>query len=136
LTLPLPELAWSIIRSVPREPGVDTLFLKNDWARGKRALDARLTGKVAPWQLRDLRRTAATGMATLGVTPWIVEAVLNHYSGHRAGIAGVYNLATYQNEVRTALALWADHLRQLVDGAPAKIVKMRPRRARTEAEAS
>ena len=39
----------------------------------------------------DLRRTAATGLAGIGVPPHIVEAVLNHVSGARAGVAGVYN---------------------------------------------
>ena len=50
---------------------------------------------AAEWRLHDLRRTAATGMAELGVQPHVIEAVLNHVSGHRAGVAGVYNRATY-----------------------------------------
>jgi integrase len=136
LTLPLPELAWSIIRSVPREPGVDTLFLKNDWARGKRALDGRLAGKVEPWCLHDLRRTCATRMADLGIAPHIIEAVLNHWSGHRRGVAGVYNRSPYEREVAAALALWADRVQELTEGRSRKVVKMRPRRARAEAEAS
>ena len=61
---------------------------------------------VLPWRLHDLRRTAATGMAELGVLPHVVEAALNHVSGARAGVAGVYNKATYApGEAGGALAL-------------------------------
>ena len=47
-------------------------------------------------------------MAELGVAPHIVEAVLNHVSGHKAGVAGIYNRATYEKEKRAALVLWAE----------------------------
>ncbi|RCL04002.1 MAG: hypothetical protein JSC189_000039 [Candidatus Tokpelaia sp. JSC189] len=43
------------------------------------------------WRLHDIRRTVATGMASLGIAPHVVEAVLNHVSGAMAGVAGVYN---------------------------------------------
>ena len=55
-------------------------------------------------------RTAATMMAELGVLPHIVEAILNHISGHKAGIAGVYNRARYTDEMRSALQRWSDHI--------------------------
>jgi hypothetical protein len=69
-----------------------------------------------PWTIRDLRRTAATGMADLGVLPYLIEAALNHISGHKAGVAGAYNRSCYERETRAALALWADQLRSAVDG--------------------
>jgi hypothetical protein len=70
---------------------------------------------LTDWWLHDLRRTAATVMADrLGVLPHIVEAVLNHVSGHRAGVAGVYNLAQYETEMRSALTAWADHIDRIV----------------------
>ena len=59
--------------------------------KAKAALDARIAAAgatVAPWRLHDLRRTVATGMAEIGISPHVVEAVLNHISGHKAGIAG------------------------------------------------
>ena len=62
------------------------------------------------WQLRDIRRTVATGMAELGVQPHIVEACLNHVSGAKAGVAGVYNRAVYADEKREAVEVWANHL--------------------------
>ena len=43
-----------------------------------------------------------------GVAPHIVEAILGHYSGHRAGVAGTYNRAQYLVERRNALGKWAD----------------------------
>ncbi len=49
-------------------------------------------------------------MAELGVLPHVVEAVLNHISGQKAGVAGIYNRAIYSSEKRQALALWAEHL--------------------------
>jgi len=69
---------------------------------------------LPPWVLHDLRRTAVTMMAELGVAPHVVEAVVNHVSGHKAGVAGVYNKAVYANEKRAALQRWADHLESLV----------------------
>jgi hypothetical protein len=75
-------------------------------------LDDRV--KLPDWRLHDLRRTAATVMADrLGVLPHIIEAVLNHVSGHRAGVAGVYNRAKYQIEMRNALEAWAGHVTKL-----------------------
>jgi integrase len=70
---------------------------------------------MPPWRLHDLRRTAATLMAEkLGVLPHIIEAVLNHVSGAKSGIAGVYNRATYADEMRASLCKWADYVEGLV----------------------
>jgi hypothetical protein len=54
-------------------------------------------------------------MGELGVEPHVIEAVLNHVSGHKAGIAGVYNRAKYEKAVEFALARWADHVLALVE---------------------
>jgi integrase len=85
------------------------------WSKAKASLDARMSAALggcapAPWRLHDLRRTAATRMADLGVQPHIVEAVLNHVSGHKAGVAGVYNKSTYAGEKLMALELWSKHV--------------------------
>jgi integrase len=85
------------------------------WSKSKAALDARIAealGEPLPqWTVHDLRRSAATVMADrLGVLPHIVEAILNHVSGHRAGVAGVYNRARYATEMREALERWAEHV--------------------------
>jgi integrase len=61
----------------------------------------------------DLRRSAATSMIALGVEPHHVEAVLNHVSGTRSGVAGVYNRHAYEAEKRAALERWGEHLATL-----------------------
>jgi hypothetical protein len=59
-----------------------------------RATAAAVAGTTAaplvPWSVHDLRRTVATGLQRLGVRLEVTEAVLNHISGSRGGIAGVY----------------------------------------------
>jgi integrase len=95
------------------------------WHIAKDELDARTSPLLPAWTLHDLRRTAATRMADLGVQPHIIEAVLNHASGHKGGVAGIYNRATYDKEKREALALWAEHVMALVEGRKAVVVPMR-----------
>ena len=72
---------------------------------------------MPPWRLHDLRRTVATRMADQGVLPHIIEAVLNHVSGHRAGVAGIYNRSAYLEDKRRALTKWAEYLDNLCGGA-------------------
>jgi acyl-CoA synthetase (NDP forming) len=55
--------------------------------------------------------------------PYLVEAVLNHVSGHKAGVAGVYNRAKYEAEVRQALQRWADYLDELREAG--KVIPLR-----------
>jgi integrase len=93
------------------------------WSKIKQALDSKMG--VPPWRLHDLRRTTATGMAELGIAPHVIEAVLNHVSGARAGVAGVYNRAIYSEEKRTALERWCAHVLGLVSGKPGKVVSIR-----------
>jgi integrase len=122
-------MAMEIIHSVPRIAGRDHLFGERSdlgftaWD-AKRDFDAKLGDKVAEWTLHDCRRAAATGMADIGVPPHIIEATLNHISGHKVGVAGVYNRSSYEREVRNALALWADHIRTIVESGERKILLM------------
>jgi integrase len=98
------------------------------WGYAKRTLDAHIANGGKPlehWTVHDLRRTLATRMAELGVQPHIVEAVLNHVSGHKGGIAGIYNRATYDKEKREALNLWGEHVTALVEGRAAKVLPMK-----------
>jgi integrase len=130
LTLPMMPMMREIVDTVPRMVGRDQLFGERSpkgfvaWYLGKPTLDER--SGVAGWQLRDTRRSVATRMADIGVQPHIIEAVLNHYSGHRAGVAGVYNKSPYANEVRNALATWHDHLRAIIEGGERKVVNFQP----------
>jgi integrase len=96
--------------------GVDG-FPSGGWYGAKAALDRRI-GLAKPWRLHDLRRTAATMMAELGVLPHIIEAILSHVSGHKAGVAGIYNRAKYLPEMREALVKWANHVEAITSSAP------------------
>jgi integrase len=93
------------------------------WSKVKARLDKTM-GDVPPWRIHDLRRSAATHMAEIGVMPHIVEALLNHVSGYKASVAGVYNRALYSAEKRAALELWAAQLEGIVSGKQ-KIIPIR-----------
>ncbi|WP_407156490.1 tyrosine-type recombinase/integrase [Bradyrhizobium sp. STM 3557] len=126
---PRSETREHVFGNGPRRKG-DVRRGFSGWSKSKATLDERLLGTrqktaragdpaapMSEWWLHDLRRTAATVMADrLGVLPHIVEAVLNHVSGHRAGVAGVYNLARYETEMRAALTAWAGHVDRIVRG--------------------
>jgi integrase len=112
--VPLSDMAVDVLAKQHRRIGRDLVFGEGaggfaGWTIAKRALDAAT--KLPHWTLHDLRRTAATRMADLGVQPHIIEAVLNHVSGHRGGVAGIYNRSTYAPEKRAALDLLAGHIK-------------------------
>jgi len=130
-TLPLALMAMEIVESIPRIVGRDNLFGERSYLGftqwgAKRELDARLAGQVAERTLHDLRRTCATGMADIGVQRHIIEEILGHTSGHKSGVAGIYNRSVYEREVRAALALWADHVRTLVEDGERKVLPYAP----------
>ena len=113
-------------------PGCQFVFSANNrtpiasLTRTKRSLDAAMLadlGTVAPWVLHDLRRSAATHMAGLGVAPHIVEATLNHKSGAISGVAAIYNRFSYALEKRAALDLWAAELTRIVAPAAAPLAR-------------
>jgi integrase len=116
--VPLAQQAIEILKTVTRADrecvfGYPTRgFVK--WGASKRRLDQKCA--VTGWTVHDLRRTAVTGMAEIGIAPHIVEAVVNHISGHKGGVAGIYNRAKYSGEKRVGLQRWADHVERLVTG--------------------
>ncbi|MEN2787860.1 tyrosine-type recombinase/integrase [Sphingomonas qilianensis] len=96
-------------------------------SKAKKALDAAIAALVAkepavkekkprivpPWRVHDIRRTVATGLQRLGVRFEVTEAVLNHVSGARSGVAGVYQRHDWKNEKRAALDAWGRHIEQI-----------------------
>ena len=100
------------------------------WSKSKDELDAQIAesnGTPLPdWRIHDLRRTTSTRMHDpIGIAPHVVEALLNHISGHKAGVAGVYNYAAYQREKRNALDRWAEYVLALVEGRDPVMVPLR-----------
>lgn len=72
---------------------------------------------IPPWSPHDLRRTAATQMAALGVAPHIIERILNHtVSSGVSAVFGVYARHDYMEEMREALDLWAERIVSLMAG--------------------
>jgi integrase len=112
--VPLSRPALAILEDCTQRGTRDLVFGEglggySGWSRSKDAIDKAAKLKT-PWTLHDLRRTAATRMADLGVQPHVIEAILNHVSGHKSGVAGIYNRSTYATEKRAALDLWANHV--------------------------
>ena len=99
------------------------------WSKCKDALNqliAETAGRSLPhWTPHDLRRSFATHAAGIGIQPHIIEACLNHVSGHKGGVAGIYNKATYEPEKRTALERWAEHLLAIVEGRGSNVAPLR-----------
>jgi integrase len=124
-TLPVTPLMQKVIDSVQKYDR-DLLFGSarghgfTSWAIGKSALDQRLG--LPAWTHHDIRRSVATGMGGIGIQPHIIEQILNHQSGHKRGVAGVYNRSPYQREVHDAMLRWSDHVRTLVEGGKRKVV--------------
>ena len=75
---------------------------------------AQRVGQVDHFVLHDLRRSAATGMAALGVAPHVVDKILNHSGGKISGMAKIYNRFEYLPERKAALELWAAHIEHLI----------------------
>lgn len=86
--------------------------------KGKVKLDSVIEERegepLPPWRLHDLRRTLATNFQRLGVRFEVTEAVLNHVSGSRAGVAGVYQRHDWKEEKVQALGDWNDHLTRIL----------------------
>jgi integrase len=111
----LSALALSIIDELPV---IKPLAGKPDFVFSTRG-DTSVSGfafakaKIMPgvdWRLHDLRRTATTGLARLGVAPHVADRVLNHQSGTISGVAAVYNRFSYLEERKEALEKWGGFL--------------------------
>ena len=111
-----------MLRSAPRYEESDLAFpgergVFSGWSKSKERLDQR--SGVSRWTLHDLRRTMATGLQRLGVRLEVTESVLNHISGSRAGIVGIYQRHEWADEKRTALAAWGARVEAIVEGREA-----------------
>ena len=85
---------------------------------GASNLEAPEVAPLPAWRIHDLRRTLATGFQRLGIRFEVTEAVLNHVSGAKGGIAGIYQRHDWKEEKRSALDAWAWHVAAIVVAAP------------------
>ncbi len=86
-------------------------------SKAKAALDTAMSSEgrqVDQWRLHDIRRTVATGLQRLGVRFEVTEAVLNHVSGSKGGVAGVYQRHDWADEKRLALEAWDQHVGSVI----------------------
>jgi integrase len=87
--------------------------------------DGKPDETIKPFTLHDLRRTAATGMAALGIAHHVVDRILNHTAGKISGVARIYNRNLYLAERKTALEAWARHVDGLVRPVPSNVEPLR-----------
>jgi integrase len=132
-SIPLVGMAAEIVASVPKVEGRDVLFGTTangfrGWHEARQTLQGRV-GPMPQWQLHDIRRSVVTHMAEIGIEPHIVEAVVNHISGHKGGVAGIYNRATYAPRIRQALERWNAELQAIIGGERKIVPMLTPRTA-------
>jgi integrase len=125
--VPLSDLAIGILREAIADAGDGPLFPSvSSQSLAESILRANKAGRfgIAPWTAHDLRRSALTGMARLGVQPIVLGHVANHRSTTRAGVTlAVYSQYAYDKEKRAALELWADRLVAIIGaGAVADVL--------------
>jgi integrase len=115
-SVPLTPMASKIIREMNGEGRFVSQAIKR--AQGRIG--------IAHFTAHDLRRTALTKMAELGVPPIVIGHVANHRTTTKAGVTlGIYIQHGYEREKRDALELWANRLQGIVSGASAKVVSLR-----------
>ena len=105
------------------------------WSRLKRRLDRTMlelarqergaAAAIKPWRIHDLRRSFVTGLGDLGIRPDVIELSVNHVSGARGGVAGIYNKSTLLPERREAFERWALHVAGIVEQRPANVTPLR-----------
>jgi integrase len=131
--VPLSGMAGDLLRSLPRFVDGDFIFSSNGgrspikgFGQFKDTIDARAARLAPPglanWRFHDLRRTARTNLATLGVSPFIAELILGHA---QKGVHKIYDVHRYQSEKRDALERWASRLRDIVEPPPANVRRLR-----------
>lgn len=116
--VPLSDLAVTILQSLPHFKG-PYIFTT---CHGKKPVDG--FGKIKikfdnrfkahDWRFHDLRRTAATNMAEIGIPLHTISRVLNHAEG---GVTKIYARHSYLPEKRQALEKWEKHLQNILQGS-------------------
>jgi integrase len=118
--VPLSPIAYSTVTT--QLPGSEYVFPGHRVSPVSTSAYAQLVDRVRTalemndFTSHDLRRTAATKMAALGILPHVVEAILNHASGTISGVAAIYNRHTYAAEKKRALQAWAREIERIASG--------------------
>jgi integrase len=129
-TVHLSDLAVEIIGKLPQINSSKFVFTTNgtgpftNYDYGKKRIQ-RLMGGTTDWRPHDLRRTATTVMAELGIAPHVADKVLNHASGKISGVAAVYNRFEYLQERQAALHALGSYIEELIGRRPDNVVPLR-----------
>jgi integrase len=116
----LSDLAWRILGEAPANAKEHVFAVKGDMPPSQAGLTLakaeldKAMGDIPGWQIRDLRRTFYSGLQALGFPITVTEACVNHVSGTRDGVAGVYGRHEYRDECKAAWAAWSEHVSRLV----------------------
>lgn len=117
--VPLADAALEILTGIPPRAGRDLVFGSGSggfsgWSKSKAALDERLPAGMPAWTLHDIRRSIVTHLGDRGFAlPHVREMLVNHQSGHKTGVAGIYDKSVYLPERRKALKEWGAHFTAL-----------------------
>ena len=124
LLLPYGPVVSALLEKTPRLSEIYLFLATREQVRGKPVTimtgfskpktDFDLKCHVHGWVMHDCRRVVAVGLQKLGVRLEVIEALLNHVSGTRAGIVGIYQRYDYQSELRIAVQNWQEHLHALL----------------------
>ena len=142
--VPLADAALQLLGSLKKISGSDFYFTTtgessvSGFSRAKSNLDREMLKiaetepeiwgkdpKISPWRIHDLRRTAASNLARLGISLPVIEKVLNHQSGSFKGIVGVYQRHSFADEKRNALVEWSAFLERLIEPKGNNVVELR-----------
>jgi integrase len=117
--VPLTEMALTLISEYVPGPSISRQHVSDT------ICDHQDLFGMERWTAHDLRRTALTKMAELGVVPIVLGHIANHRTTTRAGVTlGVYVQHAYEQEKRAGLELWADRLQGIISGA-GKVIAIR-----------
>jgi integrase len=98
-------------------PGADSLKPIRSDAVTKAVGRSETAIGLEDFRAHDLRRTAGTQMAEMGISPHTVSLILNHSSATKSTVtARVYIHYSYDKEKRDALGAWGARLERILDG--------------------
>ncbi|OCJ68637.1 hypothetical protein A6U97_08275 [Agrobacterium tumefaciens] len=146
--VPLSDLAEQVFETLPHHNGGPFLFSTtagekaiSGWSKAKVILDREMLAALkhmaaergddpeqaalTPFVLHDIRRTVRTNLSALGVMTEVSEAIIAH---KKQGIHAVYDQWQYLEEKRTALQMWANRIRAIVEPPKENVVPIRKKR--------
>jgi integrase len=127
----LSDMAMEILEGLPQINGSPLVFTINGLSSFtnfdplRHRIHKRMGADVPHWQIRDLRRTATTLMAEIGITHHVADKILNHSSGEISGVKAIYNRFNYLDERKAALNVLGRFIATLIGRGGDIVVPLR-----------